>query len=367
MAAGTTQIADVVVPEVFTPYTQQLTEDKNRIVESGALSRDGAMDAALSGGGLTFSVPSYKDLDDEDDNVSTDTIADVIAATAGGTFPNPRGDASPKKIGSATEVAVRLSRNQLWSAMDLAAALAGKDPMMAIAARVAKYWSRRMQAAFIATWQGVFKDNAANDSGDYANDVAGAVFAEGVTNFTAEAFIDAMLTLGDSADGEGSPGLVFCHSFVFARMKKNNLIDFIPDARGETQISTYQGKLVLVDDHLPSSTNVVRKSGAAGDSGCFDTWIFGAGSTRLGVATPKVATVVAREERAGNGGGQEVLHNRVQWAIHPVGHAWSGTAASGGPGNGTGANQLNAAASWNRVFAERKQIKVVRLITREFS
>ncbi len=37
MAAGpTTRVADVVVPEIFTPYTQQLTEEKSRIIQSGS-------------------------------------------------------------------------------------------------------------------------------------------------------------------------------------------------------------------------------------------------------------------------------------------------------------------------------------------
>jgi hypothetical protein len=48
-----------------------------------------------------------------------------------------------------------------------------------------------------------------------------------------------------------------------------------------------------------------------------------------------------------------------------VGHAYTGTAPNGGPGNGTGANELQNAGSWNRVFPERKQVKFARLVTRE--
>ena len=81
--------------------------------------------------------------------------------------------------------------------------------------------------------------------------------------------------------------------------------------------------------------------------------------------SPKVPTEVHREPLAGNGGGQEVLSSRVSWSIHPVGHAYTGTSPDGGPGNGTGANNLNNAGSWNRVFPERKQVKFARLVTRE--
>ncbi len=343
MATGPiTQIVDVVVPEIFTPYVQQLTEEKARIIQSGLAVRDPAVDALLAGGGLTFNVPSFRDLDNDADRVSTDTAVDDF----GGGTARP----DPLKIETDQEVAVRLSRNNSWSSADLAATLAGADPMQAIASRVAFYWTRRMQSAFIATMNGIIKDNVANDAGDYENDISGGGFVAGVTDFSAEAFLDAAVTMGDSMEDLTA---VMVHSVVFNRMQKNNLIDFIPDARGEVLIPTFLGREVLVDDGLPNTANV------------YDTWLFGAGAVRLGVGNPKVPTEVEREAGGGNGGGQEILYSRVEWAMHPVGHAYTGTAPNGGPGNGAGANDLNNAGSWNRVFPERKQIKFARLVTRE--
>jgi hypothetical protein len=351
MAVGPlTQVVDVVVPEIFTPYVQQLTEQKARLVQSGALARDAMMDALLDGGGLTFNVPSYRDLDDDADNVSTDDVADIIAADFAGGTPATRLDSTPLKIETSQEVAVRLSRNNSWSSADLTAALAGADPMNAIASRVAFYWTRRLQAAFISTWNGVIANNTADDSGDYTNDISGVSFVDGVTNFCAEAFLDAAVTMGDSMEGLT---MTMVHSIVYNRMQKNNLIDFIPDARGEVSIPTFLGREVIVDDGLPNTTGV------------FDTWLFGAGATRLGVATPRVGTEVDRQPQAGNGGGQEILHSRTTWGIHPVGHAYVGTAPDGGPANGAGTNDLGAAASWDRRFPERKQINFARLVTRE--
>lgn len=351
MATGPlTKVADIVVPQIFTPYVQQLTEEKARLVQSGALMRDASIDGFLAGGGLTFNVPSFRDLDNDADNVSTDDVADIIAADFGAGTPATRLDSTPLKTQTDTEIAVRLSRNNSWSSADLAAALAGPDPMDSIASRVGFYWTRRLQAVFIATWNGVILDNTANDAGDYTNDISGASFIDGVTNFSAEAFIDTQVTMGDSME---SLTMVMVHSVVMARMKKNNLIDFIPDARGEVQIPTFLGREVIVDDGLPSA------------SGVHESWLFGPGATRLGVSSPKVATEVEREAAAGNGGGQEVLFNRVEWVLHPAGHAYTGTAPNGGPGNGTGANNLNNAASWDRVFPERKQINFARLVSRE--
>ncbi len=349
MAAGPiTQISDIVVPTIFTPYAQQITERKSRIISSGAVARDASLDAMLAGGGLTFNVPSWKDLDDDAERVSTDSVP---AEYTGGVA-----DPDPQKIGTATEIGVRLSRNQSWSTADLASTLAGDDPADAIAARVGAYWTRRLQTAFIATMTGVFADNAAAPSGsehvqnDLTNDVKGASYSAGVTDFSAEAFLDAALTMGDSQD---DLGLVLVHSVVYNRMQKNNLIDFIPDSDGKTTIPNFLGRTIIVDDNMPVS------------SGVYETWIFGAGAVRLGVGAPEVPTEVERLAGAGNGGGAETLYNRVEWMIHPVGHAYVGTAPNGGPTNAATSNNLAHASSWARRFSERKQIKIARLITRE--
>jgi len=350
MAAGPlTQIADVIVPAIFTPYVQQLTEEKARIIQSGVAARNPAVDAMLAGGGLTFNVPSFRDLDNDADRVSTDT---PHAEFTGGVA-----EPDPQKIETAQEIAVRLSRNNSWSSADLTAALAGRDPMEAIASRVAFYWTRRLQAAFIATMNGIIADNAAAPTGgdlhvqnDLIHDISGASYVPGVTDFSAEAFIDTAVTMGDSME---SLTAIFVHSVVFSRMQKNNLIDFIPDARGEVEIPTFLSREVIVDDGMPVTGQV------------YDSWLFGAGAVQLGVGTPVTPTEVERKAGAGNGGGQEVLYNRLEWAIHSIGHAYIGTAASGGPSNAATANNLAAAGSWSRRWPERKQVKFARLVTRE--
>lgn len=342
MAAGVTRLSDVIVPSVFTPYKQQLTTQLSALIASGAVQMDPAMSALLAGEGLTFNTPSFKDLDDDAENVSSD---------------DPTVHSTPNKIQTAQEVSVRLSRNNSWSSMDLTADLLGEDPMQAIARRVAAYWTRRLQAVFIATMKGVFAMNDAapangstHTAGDMTRDISGAAYSAGVTNFSAEAFIDAGLTMGDQAEGLG---LALMHSIVYARAQKNNLIDFIPDANGVINIPTFLGRRVVVDDAMPNA------------AGVFETWLFAPGALRMGAGAPKVPTETDRTPTAGNGGGQETLFDRVEWLLHPAGHAYIGTPPNGGPSNAATTNNLAAATSWKRVFTERKQIKIARLVTRE--
>jgi hypothetical protein len=345
MASGVTRLSDLVVPEIFSPNAQQLTQEKSRLLRSGAMVSDEALNTALAGAGLTFNEPSYRDLDNDAENVSSD---------------DPDVKSTPNKIGTATEIQVRLSRNNSWSSMDLAADLTGSDPMAAIANRVSDYWVRRQQAAFVAVMNGVFADNAAAPGGqdthtqnDMIHDISGVAFDDGVTNFSAEAFIDAATTMGDSME---DLTMVMMHSVVYNRALKNNLIDFVADSvnGAAVQIRTFLGREVIVDDGVPHT------------GGVFDTWLFGRGAIRWGAGSPKVPTEVDRDPRAGNGGGQDVLHNRVEWTIAPAGYAYVGTPPAGGPSNANTTNNLANAGSWSRRWSERKQIRMARLVTREY-
>jgi hypothetical protein len=361
---ATTQISDVIVPEVFTPYTQQLTMEKTAIIQSGIASRDDFLDNLLAGGGLTFTVPSWQDLGDPAENVSSD---------------DPNTNSTPNATQASAEIAVRLSRNSSWSTMRLATALAGADPMQSIASRVSDYWVRRLQRAFVAVVQGIFANNSLADptlgrsgglglnagygkQGDLTHDISGSSFTAGVTNFSAAAFIDACTLLGDAASDVTA---VFMHSIVYSTAQKNNLIDFIPDAEGHVNIPTFLGRRVIVDDGMPNPAGD-PSNGAQTASGIYHTWLVGPASFRLGVGTPIVPTEVFRHPEQGNGSGSDTLYNRVEWCIHPVGHAYVGSPGSnGGPSNAATSGQLAHSNSWVRVFPERKQIKLARLITRE--
>lgn len=348
-----TKIADVIVPEIFTPYVQQQTMVLNAFIQSGVVAVDEQLNALLAGAGLTFHLPSWNPLADTDENTQSDDDTTL---------------AVPNKHSATEEIGVRLSRHNSWSAMNLTAVLAGADPMTSIGNQVANYWAQRLQKTTISTIQGVYADNAAAPSGgdthtqnDMTNDISGGGYVAGVTDFGTEAFIDTEVTMGDAAEQLVA---VCMHSIVYAKARKNNLIDFVQDSvNGQAvRIPTFLNKRVIVDDGLP---NPAGSGAAATSAGIYHTWLFGTGAVRYGTGTPEVPTEFERLPRAGNGGGQDILHNRIEWMVHPTGYKYIGTPPNGGPDNTSNANMLAAAASWSRCFAQRKQIKMARLITRE--
>jgi hypothetical protein len=104
-------------------------------------------------------------------------------------------------------------------------------------------------------------------------------------------------------------------------------------------------------------------------AGVYECFLFRAGALQFGSVAPKNATEMVWRPEAGNGNGAQELWNRVSWCVHPMGYAYTGTidTDAGGPVNGdtSTANTLAHADSWDRVAPERKQVGLIKLITRE--
>jgi hypothetical protein len=336
--ATATLLSALVVPQVFTPYVNLATETKSKLIQSGAIARSSFLDDFLVGGGNVVTMPFNKDLLRSNSNVSSDD--DAVTSTA-----------TPFTAGSINQH--RLSRNKSWTSTDLAGDITGSDPLQNIVGRVSDYWAWDLQSHVIATLQGVFADNAAAPTGsehvanDMTVDVKGASFTLGTTNFTTEALIDTIATMGDSGQNLST---LLVHSVVYYRMLKNDLIDFLPDSEGKLTIPTFMGLRVVFDDMVTRS------------AGVFDSYVLGSGAIQLGMGSPKTPTEVFRDPSKGNGGGVETLYSRTEWIIAPTGTSYVGTATVGGASVSTLAN----AASWMRGYPERKQIPIARLVTREY-
>jgi hypothetical protein len=343
---ASTALADIIVPSIFSPYVQMLTEVKSKFVQSGILARSAELDAFCMSetGGNVLNKPTWKDLDSTIELVANTSAASTLTTGSG---------LAPLNITSYNEIAVKLFRTQQWGSMKLAGDLAGSDPMAAIGGRVAAYEARQLQLVTLEILEGLFADNdAAPDAGDthleddLTHDASGVGFVAGVTNFTAENLFDAVQTAGDSQEDFK---ILAVHSAVFSRMRKNNLIDFLQDSVTGASLATFQGMQVVYDDQMPSSGNV------------YHSYIFAPGALELGWGSHPKATEVVWAPDGGNGYGETVLYRRRVYCVHPMGHAYIGAATGGGPLNSV----LDDAASWSRKCPERKQVKIARLITRE--
>lgn len=285
------QLNDVIVPEVFFTYMAKDTTTLTAIFESGALRQDANLAGKLAGGGTTFQVPFWRDLDDTEPTVATDQTSDV---------------ATPGEVTASKMRAIRHVRTRGWSDADLVAELAGSDPMDRIRSRVSNYWNRQFQKMFVNTIKGVLADNTANDSGDMVHDITGEAGDD--AQVSAEAILETGQTMGDNSQ---KLKLLIMHSRIYTNLAKQNLIDFIPNSDGRVRFPTYLGYPIVVDDG-------VQVDDAGGGDFHYWTYLLGEGVVGWGESPVAVPVETDRAPAQGNGSGVEQLWTRRQFIMHPL-------------------------------------------------
>ena len=291
-----TKIADVIVPELFNKYTVNRTMELSALYQSGVITNSPEFDRLASEAARTHNMPFFEDLQGE----SEATLEDVKM--------------TPKKITSNKDVSTTILRQNMWSATNLSAALAGSDPMAAIGDLVAGYWARDMQKELIALLAGVFGTIPAEEGGtaetrmgDHILDLSSGK-SEAAKIISASAFIDACQLLGDA---QSQLTCVAMHSATKSYLKKQNLIETQRDST-DVEFDTYQGRRVVIDDGGPVAGSI------------YTTYLFGNGAVAYGNGSPEghVATEVDRDKQTG--GGIDYLINRRAFILHPRGIAYTG-------------------------------------------
>ena len=241
---------------------------------------------------------------------------------------------TPDKITADKDVAALLIRGKTWSANELAGALAGSSPMNAISTQIAGWWSRQEQKILLSILNGIFGDALSS----HVNDISGGVGAAAV--ISADAILDTKQLLGDASDQFSALAM---HSAVFTRLQKQNLITYIPNARGEVNFPSYLGYRIIVDDGCPN------------DSGVYSTFMFANGCFGRGDGIPVDLTPVetARDLLQSD----DFLANRRALVLHPFGVKFTNTSVAGAtPEN----SELATASNWQRVY-EHKAIGIAML------
>ena len=322
-----TQISDVIVPEEFTKYLVQNTMVASALFQSGVLANNDVVLAQLAAGADMFNVPYWNDLSDDEADIVNDNPSDIAAA---GTL-------------NAVKQAVRKSfLHKGWSTMNLASELSGSDAMARVRERATAYWTRQGQKRLISMLMGIKAHNIANDGGDMIHDAS-------TETIGATQVIDAAGTLGDAM---GAFRAIAMHSDLYKSLLKQDLIEYIRDSDGSLVMTTYRGLAVTVDDGLVPDSN-----------GVYTSVLFAAGAIGYGSAEPRIAagTEIENLPGAGNGGGQQILHTRVNLAFAPLGYGWTeASVAKESPSIA----ELAIAENWKRTAEERKQVPIAFLLTK---
>ncbi|HAV6222588.1 major capsid protein [Acinetobacter baumannii] len=306
-----TKIADVIVPELFTPYVLNKTAERSALWQSGIVGELDEKVAFGTEGGTTVNIPFWNDLSGESEVLSDGKALGVNNITAG------------------KDIAILHARGKAWGANDLSKALSGDDPLGAIADLVADYWSREFQGFTVNTLKGVFgAASMAGNTHDISAGTGAAAVIDGVS------FVDASYKLGDAVDKLTA---IAMHSATMAALAKQGLIETVRDADGVVLYKTFMDRRVIVDDGMPVEGDV------------FTSFLFGQGAIGFQDIGAPVGVETDRDSLAGT----DILINRRHFVLHPRGIKWAGD--TGIAPNNAG---LATAGNWERVY-DPKQIRIV--------
>lgn len=298
--ANITKIADVIIPEVFSPYVIEKIQEQSALFRSGIAVLNPVLNDLITGGGKTITIPAFKDLTGRSQVLSDTTALET------------------NKITTKADVAPVLYRGNAWSSNELAGALSGTDPAEVIASLVADYWVREEQSILIDILTGAFKADNMTDL------VAGSATAL----YDGDLIVDAQGKLGDSA---GKLKGFVMHSAVRNDLLKKDKTAFETWRENGIEYNKYLGYDVIVDDTCPVN------------SGVYTSYIFAQGAVSLGNGSPSALTLTEtdRDSLASN----DVLINRRALVIHPNGMQWKGTPTGATPSD----EELKTGSNWNRV------------------
>lgn len=266
-------------------------------------------------------------------------------------------------------------RMKAWQEKDFATELTGVNWIADIASEVAQYYEGVDQADLLAILQGIFgmtttgATNAGNKefvekhTYDITSDTDPNVGA-GTLNSAVQKALGA---------NKGIITLAFMHSVVATDLENMNLLTYLlyNDAQGiqrQLNIGTWNGRIVIVDDDLPT-TDVPETSEGAGDGyTAYTTYLLGRGAFEYEDVGVKVASEVSRDPATN--GGIDILYTRQRHLVAPKYISYtkaqqaSNSATTAELADGRNWEVVNDGASTGRVFVDHKAIPIVRIISR---
>lgn len=243
-------------PEVFADYMAEQPTWNDRILASGILVQDSTIMNLIGTEGNVATLPFYVPIDaEEDPALNNDGETDNV----------------PSEISGKKQTCMLVQRMKAWKAQDFTKELTKADPMTHIANSVNGYYKQVRARDLMTTVDAVL---SLDDMKNHITDITatgGTVADVNKVDETTLIFAQQK-AIGDSSE---TMGLLFLHSYIYARYKAMGLVDFnkytIPNAlNGDSELPTIGGFIPVVSDRF-----TVDSSGAVP---VYKTYMIGSGS-----------------------------------------------------------------------------------------
>lgn len=250
-------------------------------------------------------------------------------------------------------------RAKAWGEYDFASDITGAN-FKAEAREVNEYWDEQRQSTVLSILKGIFS---------MTGGVNGAFVDKHTYTVTGNLTADALNRAAQKAlgDKKAKMDVIFMHSAVSTNLEGLNLIDFLKytDSDGiqrDLTIGTFNGKLVVVDDEMPSETT---GEGAAATTS-YTSYVFQKGFFEYENIGAEVPSEIARDPY--DKGGKTDLITRVREMIVPYLISYKGTGTVSPEDtdfeNGSNWELVNNDKTGNaKVYVDDKLIPVARIVS----
>lgn len=248
-------------PEVFSDYMAEQPTWNDRILASGILVQDNTIMDLIGEKGNVATLPFYVPIDAEEDPALNN---------------DGETDNTPSEISGKKQTCMLIQRMKAWKAQDFTKELTKADPMTHVANSVNGYYQQVRTKDLMITVDAVLSLDAVKN---HITDITATPPTSGSITVTDANKIDETTlifaqqkAIGDSAD---TMGLLFLHSYIYARYKAMGLVDYnkytINNAMERNiELPTINGFIPFVSDRFTVDTS--------GDAVVYKTYMIGSGS-----------------------------------------------------------------------------------------
>ena len=254
----------------------------------------------------------------------------------------------------------------------------GVDFMANVRNQINRYWNDRDQDTILSILKGVFgmsttgAGNIKTANAAFVSEHTFDISQSAADVKTDESMMMSATTLNSAVqkacgDNKQKFSLVICHSVVATNLENMKLLSYLKytDAEGierDLGMGTWNGRLVLVDDSMPTEVKNVGSTG--GDVTLYTTYVLGEGAIGFEPVGAKVPYEMVRDAKTK--GGEDTLISRKRNAVSVAGVSY--LKASQATNSPTSA-ELENGKNWSLVSngtdcIEHKAVPIARIISR---
>lgn len=295
--------------------------------------------------------------------------------TLGGTPVNYDGktDITEETTDTYERGVVVIGRAKAWIELDFSADITGGVEFMDnVAAQVSEYWGDIDQKTLLSILKGIFSMTGAGNLAfvdGHTYDITGKTGDEtkvGVTTLNS-----AIQQAG--GDNKNKFSVVIMHSTVATNLENLNLLGYLKqtDANGvqrDLALGTWNGRLVLIDDDMPTEEVDETSSGAGDGYTKYTSYVLGDGAIDYENIGAEVPFEMSRDPKTN--GGKTTLYSRQRKVFAPYGISYlKKSQASLSPTdaeleNGSNWELVNNGAASKKAYINHKSIPIARIISR---